>query len=185
MEETQGNTVQETATEQTAETQVETAPQTAETTTNEQPLTADEPRSFTQDELNAIVKERLDRQTAKFLERLHLESMDGIDELLEHANGYSQAQELATNYQLENDELRQQIAFRDNDVNKAKIDDIRAYFKGKGLELNDDNLREQLATHPEWVNAKPRTTTVRTLSPEKNAPKSVDGWEQARKYFGL
>ena len=171
--------------QETAPEQISAEAPAEATASTEQQLAADEPRSFTQDELNAIVKERLDRQTAKFLERLHLESMDGIDELLEHANGYSQAQELATKYQLENEELRQQIAFRDNDVNQDKIDDIRAYFKGKGLDLTAENLKEQLITHPEWQVQKPKQTTIRTLSPEKSAPKSVNEWETARKYFGL
>ena len=180
MDEQQVN-AQETATETTAEQTTEQAPESAP----EQTTAAPTERTFTQDELNAIVKERLDRQTAKFLQRLELESMDGIDQLLEHAKGYSEAQELMTRYQLENEDLRQQIAFRDNDVNQAKVDDIRAYFKGKGLELNAESLKEQLETHPEWLIQKPKTTTIRQLSPEKNAPKSVDEWEIARKYFGL
>lgn len=169
----------------------QTAAETTTTTTSEaaqtEPQTAQEqlPRTFTQDELNAIVKERLDRQTSKFLERLGLDSMDGIDGLLEHAKGYTDAQELMTKFQLENEELRQQIAFRDNDVNMDKVDDIRAYFKGKGLEFTPDALKEQLITHPEWVRQQPKTTTIRTLSPEKNAPKSVDEWEYAKKLFGL
>ena len=181
-ETTQGNIVQDTATEQPATEAAPQEPAEETETTSEQ---ADLPRTFTQEELNAIVKERLDRQTAKFLERLGIEDMNGIDQLLEHANGYSEAQELMTRYQLENEGLRQEIAFRDNDVNKDKVDDIKAYFKGKGLELTDENLREQLATHPEWVNQRPRATTIRQLTPEKNAPKSVDEWQQARKYFGL
>lgn len=182
-EELQAQTAQGTATEQTAaEPEAEQPKEEEATATSEN---TDLPRTFTQEELNAIVKERLDRQSAKFLERLGLEDMNGIDELLEHAKGYSEAQELMTRYQLENEGLRQEIAFRDNDVNKDKVDDIRAYFKGKGLELTDENLKEQLATHPEWVNQRPRATTIRQLTPEKNAPKSVDEWQQARKYFGL
>lgn len=167
-----------------------TAPETAEadnpeTATDAAAEAEANPRTFTQDELNSIVKERLDRQTSKFLERLGLESMDGIDELLEHARGYGEAQELMTKYQLENEDLRQQIAFRDNDVNPDKVDDIKAYFKGKGLELTGDSLKEQLKTHQEWVRHAPKTTTIRALTPEKNAPKSVDEWDTARKYFGL
>lgn len=170
--------------------------QTAQDTATEQPeakaedATAEEaqealPKTFTQDEVNQIVKERLDRQTERFLKRLSLESMDGIDQLLEHANGYTEAQELMTRYQLENEDLRQQIAFRDNGVDPNRYDDVKAYFKGKGLDLTADELKAQLETHPEWAIKKPQTTTIRQLSPEKSAPKAVDEWQQAKKYFGL
>lgn len=167
------------ATDATVETQE--AP-TNEAQGNDAPLT-EEHRTFTQEELNAIVKERLDRQTGKFLQRLGLESMDGIDEMLDHAKSYSEAQELVTRYQLENESLKQELAFRDNGVNPKKADDVKAYFKGKGLELTDENLKAEMQTHPEWGIQRPKTTTIRTLSPDKNAPKHDEpDWQSL---FGL
>jgi hypothetical protein len=38
-----------------------------------------------------------------------------------------------------------------NNVNLAKYDDIITYMKGKGLELNADNVKKVLETHKEWV----------------------------------
>ena len=175
-EEQQEQTAQDTATEQPEAKAEETPAEEAQEAL---------PKTFTQDEVNQIVKDRLDRQTERFLKRLSLESMDGIDQLLEHANGYAEAQELMTRYQLENEDLRQQIAFRDNGVDPNRYDDVKAYFKGKGLDLTADELKAQLETHPEWALKKPQTTTIRRLSPEKSAPKTVDEWQQARKYFGL
>lgn len=185
-EQTQEN-IQPTAADDTAtETTVETAEATeAEKGSDATPATEETHRTFTQEELNGIVKERLDRQSAKFLQRLGLESMDGIDEMLEHAKAYAEAQELMARYQLENENLRQEMAFRDNEVNPKKVDDVKAYFKGKGLELTGDSLKEELETHPEWRIQKPKVTTVRTLSPEKNSPKGDDGWEYAKQLFGL
>ena len=187
-EQTQENIQPTAADDNATETVNETATETAEHTEAENGNGAAQEegrRTFTQEELNGIVKERLDRQTGKFLQRLGLESMDGIDELLEHAKAYSEAQELMARYQLENESLRQEMAFRDNEINPKKVDDVKAYFKGKGLELTGDNLKAEMETHPEWRVSKPKTTTVRTLSPEKNSPKGDDGWETALRLFGM
>lgn len=189
MDETQETTVQPTAADEITTTTSEATEPTQETSATEaqgsDAAQTEEHRTFTQEQLNAIVKERLDRQTGKFLQRLGLESMDGIDEMLDHAKSYAEAQELVTKYQLENESLKMELAFRDNGVNPKRVDDIKAYFKGKGLDLTNESLKEEMETHPEWAIQKPRQTTIRALSPDKNGPKERDGWLDAKNLFGL
>lgn len=159
---------------------------TTEETKGEEPAKAEEaPKSFTQDEVNAIVKERLERQESKFLERLGIEAKEGIDDLLAKSKGYDEAKEREGNLLSENRALRESIALIKNSVDPNREDDVRTYFKGKGIDLTEETLKEAMETHPEWRSRKEAQTTIKALTPQKDQPKTEDDWEYTKRLFGL
>ena len=50
-------------------------------------------------------------------------------------------------------ELNEKYLFNTNSIKKDREDDVRTYFKGKGLQLTDENIKEVLKTHAEWSSA--------------------------------
>lgn len=150
--------------------------------TAKEPEAHDDGRRFGQDEVNSIVKERLDRQAAAFLKRLGIESMDGVEAILGRASEYESAKAEAESLRTEMASLKEEMALSSNRVREDRKEDVRAYFKGKGLDLTADNLKKEMASHPEWGS---RPTTITTLTPEKTQPKPVDEWERAKRLFGL
>lgn len=142
-------------------------------------------RTFTQDEVNAFVKERLDRANANWLKKLGLESSDGLDDFISRANGYNEMKELSAKHELENNNLRTELSFIKNNVNENRYEDIKTYFKGKELELTEDNLKQELATHPEWLKVQPKTTTIKQFSSHEPRVRGYDDTAAAEKMFGI
>ena len=65
-----------------------------------------------------------------------------------------------------------------------------AYFKGKGIDFNNDNLINELSTHPEWLNpvkveAKPKTTIETLGSDSTTEMPKVSEKDEMAKIFGL
>ena len=145
-------------------------------------------RNYTQEQVNEIVRSRLDRANKAIYDRYGVENEKGLDELIGMAQAY---QTLKSDYDAMKDEvkgLREQNALRGNSVLPEREDDVRTYFKGKGLELSDEALKQALQSHPEWV-AKatapaPTTTVVPLGSQAEEAPKPNEE-EEAAKMFGL
>lgn len=145
------------------------------------------PKTFTQDELNGIIAERLDRQKAGFLKRLGIEAEEGIEKILADSRGYAEAKEESERLKEELRALRERNAFAENLIDPAREEDVRIHFKGKGLSLETDTLRQELATHPEWARQAPRQSgiDIPSLTPGQATPKAEDDWERAKRLFGL
>ena len=62
----------------------------------------------------------------------------------------------------ENVSLKQELAFITNNINPDRRDDIIAHFKGKEMEFTNDNLVNELTTHPEWLNPTKQDNTAKT-----------------------
>ncbi len=145
-------------------------------------------RSFTQGEVNEMMRKRLDGAKERIYKRLGVKSDDDLDALVQRVKGYD---EMKSGYDALKDEvkgLREQSALRGNSVLPEREDDVRTYFKGKGLEMTDEALKKALETHPEWIakaTAPGKTTTVVPLgSQSEDAPKPSEE-EEAAKMFGL
>lgn len=153
----------------------------------------------------------LDKQFAERAERAKRSTIDaickkygvadeaGLDTLAKKAQSFDAIKGEHEDYV----KTKQSLAFVNNSIDPAMEDDIEAYFKGKGLELNDKNIKEELAkpTHSNWVkkvvqvnpvanqNATPNKviptgTTIETLSPDQHSA-SHDDEIKFRKMFGL
>lgn len=95
-------------------------------------------KTFTQEQLDEIIKDRLDKQEKSFLKKLGVDNFEDIGK--EIANG-----KLA----------RQELLLSKNNIAEGRYDDVLTHFKGKGQELTDESLKEVVKTHPEWVKPAP------------------------------
>lgn len=147
------------------------------------------PTTFTQEQVNNFVRARLDKFEKSLYNRYGVEDKNGLNELFGKAQSYSVMEERYNNQKVENATLREENAFLKNKINPQKYDDIRAYFKGKGLEFNEEALINELQTHGEWLSVdevKAPLTTIKALGtdPSMNMPKK-DEKAEASRLFGL
>lgn len=139
-------------------------------------------RTFTRDEVTTILKKRLDRYQKSVYSKYGVEDSAGLDSLFEKAKTYDDVVKAR-------DEALETVAFMRNNINQDKIDDIRTYFKGKGLQFTEDELKRQLESHPEWIKQsepvinKPKTTVTPIGSPV-SGPVDKSEKEMAKKIFG-
>lgn len=175
----------------TATTDVETS-----TTENEEVKEAENseqketPKSFTQEQVNEMVKSRLDRDRKSMFKRYGVEDRKGLDELIGKAQSYQMMEERYNASQTELAELRESNLFLKNNINPDRYDDVRTYFKGKELELNADNLANELSSHSEWIakkgeEAKPKTTIQFMGNESPKEKPSVNERDMAMELFGL
>ena len=138
-------------------------------------------RTFTRDEVTTILKRRIDRYQNSVFNKYGVKNAQELDSLFEKAKGYDDVIK-------SRDELTEKVAFMSNNINPDKYDDIRTYFKGKGLQFTEDALKSQLESHPEWLNksvaSKPKTT-ITTLGTEKTGQQQVGEKELAERMFGM
>lgn len=167
---------------------VVTEQQTADAGAVQNPTPTTEPtdngsgdRTFTRDEVTQILKKRLDRFKNSVYAKYGAKDSTELDALFEKAKGYDDILK-------SRDELTETLAFLRNNINQDKVDDIRTYFKGKGLQFTEDALKQQLETHPEWLNksevGKPKTT-ITTIGTEQQSKVPVGEKEMAEKMFGM
>lgn len=171
-------------------------PSTDETTASETPIagtTSETPQGeeiqstmFTQEQVNDIVRDRLKKADAKFFAKYGLDNAEALDAIVEKGKGYDEIKAQMDLVSNENKGLKEQITLTKNNIIPSKQDDVLAYFRGKGLELNDENLAKMLETHPEWMPNKAPTTTIVEMGAEgtKTNP-SISEEDEALKMFGL
>lgn len=147
------------------------------------------PKTFTQEQVNEMVKARLDRDRKSIYKRYGVEDRSGLDDLIGKAQSYSVMEERYNAIQSEVNSLRESNAFLKNNINPERYDDIRAYFKGKEIPFNEENLKNEIATHSEWVTksgeeVSPKTT-IQSLGRDVPQKQSENEKENAMKMFGL
>lgn len=184
--------VVETGTETSAEETQETNSSTAEETAVKETPKAETPetKSFTQEMVDEIVRNRLERDRKATYKRYGVADRDGLDGLIGKAQSYEIMKERYAGIKTENATLREKMAFITNNINPAREEDVRAYFKGKGIEFNETNLINELATHPEWLNVKEANeapqTTIKTLGVEHTSLNKHETEEERQKrIFGV
>lgn len=175
-------------------------PSTDETTASETPIAENdgnaitsEPQEegiqstmFTQEQVNNIVRDRLKKVDAKFFAKYGLDNVEALDAIVEKGKGYDELKAQMDLVSNENKGLKEQITLTKNNIIPSKQDDVLTYFRGKGLELNDENLAKTLQTHPEWMPNKAPTTTIVEMGAEgTKANPSISEEDEALKMFGL
>lgn len=103
--------------------------------------------TFTQSQVNDIVRERLDRAGKKYLERYGVSSDEELEGLVSKARSVDDLQKA-------NRELTEKIAFMEADISPERLDDAQTWFRGKGMEVTKENLATALESHPEWKGMK-------------------------------
>lgn len=171
-------------------------PSTDETTASETPIagtTSETPQGeeiqstmFTQEQVNDIVRDRLKKADAKFLGKYGLDNVEALDAIVEKGKGYDEIKAQMDLISNENKGLKEQITLTKNNIIPSKQDDVLTYFRGKGMELNDENLAKMLESHPEWLPNKTPTTTIVEMGAEgTKANPSISEEDEALKMFGL
>ena len=91
--------------------------------------------------------------------------------------------------QSEVNSLRESNAFLKNNINPERYEDVRAYFKGKEMPFTEENLKNEIATHSEWITKSGEEptpkTTINVLGKEQNPKPSINEKDEAMKMFGL
>jgi len=135
------------------------------------------------EKFNAIIQERLDRANKAFLKKYGVSSTEELDKLLGKAEN---SDVLSTKYEKlssELNELKTEKLLNSHDVRADRADDIKYYFKGKGIELNKDNLEKELAVHKEWSSKSPYLDTLGSEKKDEKPEESEK--EAAERYYGI
>lgn len=121
---------------------------TQETNVNEPKV---EIKTFTQDEVNEIVKKRLEKQASSQYKNYGVESAEELEGLLAKGREYQKLVEEIEQLKLTNKDLIKSSLFNKFKIDEARFDDVETYFKGKELDITEDNLAQALTNHNEWV----------------------------------
>ena len=140
--------------EQNAETaKAEDEAKVTEQTAKEEPQKTEEEEKFTQSQVNDIVTRRLAKQAEAFYKKYGVNDEDGLNALVGKAKEYDNLNKKYGELSDKSSELNEKYLFNTNSIKKDREDDVRTYFKGKGLQLTDENIKEALKTHAEWSSA--------------------------------
>lgn len=98
---------------------------------------ANAPKTFTQEEVNKIVEERINRVYSSY----GVKNKDELDKVVENTK----------NLDAENKALKKEKMLSKFKIDDSRKEDVDIYFKGSGLEFNEENLEKVIKTHREWV----------------------------------
>lgn len=149
-------------------------------------------KTFTQEELDKIIKDRLDRHGKSIYSKYGVQDESGFDEIFTRAEAYAEMKERYAGLETEINRLNEELAvYQENallntqGVSLDRYDDVKTWFKGKGEKITEGTLREALQSHPEW-GAKAEQTKPIPLGSAESAPKKEPNSDEiAKKYFGL
>lgn len=183
MLETQLTDETETEVEVITETEVEETElePTNEETELEPTIEDSDVKTFTEQELNEIVRNRLIRQKNKLHQKLGVESDEEINELIEKVKKADELQSIVESLQNENTLYKEQLTFIEHNIDVKRYDDVKAYFKGKELSLTPENLKAELTTHPEWLAQR----SVQTIGGQRQQAPVKDERKAAFELFGI
>lgn len=200
------------------------------TTVNEEtPGIIDVPQ-FTQSQVNDMmgkVRAETRERTLKFIyDRYGVTDESGMDGLAERAQrfdllkddyeGYKQeAEKIASDKDLVIKGIKEDLALLQSGIDKERYDDAKYILRGKGLDIDLDNIMAEIETHPEWVHKEqnienPEIASMVEKMPEQEIPaqdvsklnipvalgngpadgsngnpEQVSERDQARRWFGL
>lgn len=123
-----------------------------------------QPQTFTKERVNELMQRRIERSHKAFFDRYGVSDLKGLDELFGKAgsvDGLNQKIEELTKSGTDlqskldeltnrNRELSKKYAFTSRNIRPELYSDIETYFKGKGLDINEETLSEELKTHQDW-----------------------------------
>ena len=144
-------------------------------------------KTFTQDEVNGIVSERVSETKGKavstLLQSLGFKTPEDLAEAVKEAPElHHQVEELSGEVK----QLKEEKALADVGVDPMRQEDVRIYFKGLGEPITYDELKSKVAAHPEWLGTQPvaKPATMQVLGNQGEEKKPEDEEEEAKKIFG-
>jgi hypothetical protein len=154
------------------------------------------PAMFTKERVNELMQKRIERSHQAFFNRYGVKDLNELDDLFGKANSVdglkSQIEELMKGNQdlqtrfddltNQNRELAKKYAFTSRNVRPELYSDIETYFKGKGLDINETTLNEELKTHLDWCN---KAGSIVPLGNESTEAPEVSERERAGQLLGV
>lgn len=170
-------------------------------------------KTFTQDDVNKIVGDTRMKTREKTLKAVYgeygLNSKEELDELVTNGQRYETQKELyesdksaweTERKETQNrlNEMSEEIALMKSGIRPEKYEDAKLILKGKGLEVNAENIAIELEKHPEWNKVEPKsehkaeeeepakeTTRIKVLGNEPKPAPQLSEEEQAQKVFKM
>lgn len=141
----------------------------------------EENKTFTQEQVNEIVQSRLSKDRESNFKKLGVKDEEELNEILNKGRNYDSLKQSETELIEKNGKLTQKVLFNTHKISAEREDDVETYFKGKGLEFNDENLKNAIETHPEWCGKQVQVGVGKT---EQEQPKESED-EILKKLFGI
>ena len=139
-------------------------------------------KRFTQDEVNNIVVGRLN----SLYNGYGVKDKAELDALIGKATLYDDTKARYDALENEHRGTAEKLLFLENNINPARYDDVRAYFKGKELVFNDENLKKEIETHNEWlIVAEKPVATIKAVGNIKQTETKENDKDKAMKLFGF
>lgn len=168
-------------------------------------------KTFTQPELDKIVGDtrvRTREKTFKYIyDRYGVKDEAELDALVANAQRYDTQKEMYDNdkasWEHERDEnsqkladMSEQIALMQSNIAPERYEDAKLILKGKGMEVNLENIKAELETHPEWAKEEAAPVPepapepkpimrIKTLGNEAQPAREESEEEQAQKVFKM
>lgn len=178
-------------------------------------------KTFTQDDVDKLVGDtrvKTREKTFNYIyNRYGVKNEEEMDALVANAQRYDTLKEQSdadrSAWETEKSErdgrlteMSEEIALMKSGVDAERYEDVKLILKGKGLEVNMDNIQSELATHPEWISKKEEeevpnpetekaetpkdaiptvTTRIKALGNEPKPASVVSEEEQAEKLFKM
>ena len=148
-----------------------------------------EVQMFTKDQVNELRRKRVERSHNSFFTRYGVKDLAELDALFGKSIDYDDAKKMLdemnqkySDLETGHRDLTKRYACKVGNVNPDKIADIETYFKGKGIDIDENTLAEELKTHPDWIN---KTATVQNIGSEITPNTDMDEKAVASEIFGV
>ena len=164
----------------------------------EEPVVEPEPeKTFTQSQVNDMIgKTRVETRNKTFeyiYGRYGVNDEAGLDDLVGNAQRFdslkSEYDGERANWKHEADarndellELKEKVALMESGIDRERYDDAKFILKGKGMEINADNIAAELNSHPECKKEEkvytpkeePPASKISVLGNEKVVPEHTE-----------
>ena len=143
-------------------------------TTNEE----NQPKTYTQEEFDKALKEKLDEARKNGFAEGQRKASKNVNEGLTSEN-----QELKNRLaNLENEILMQKHFAKLGELNvkEANKRDVLDLLRGRGLEINDENIAKLVEAHPEWITPKEKNGVVEMGQTKTTTDKDADTLRQEK-----
>ena len=139
--------------------------------------------------MNELMRKRVERSHNSFFTRYGVKDLAELDALFGKSIDYDDAKKMLdemnqkySDLETGHKDLTKRYAYKVGNVNPDKIADIETYFKGKGIDIDENTLAEELKTHPDWVT---KTATVQNIGSEVTPVSDMDEKAVASEIFGV
>jgi hypothetical protein len=120
-------------------------------------------KMFTQGDVDKIVgKTRIEareRALNELRQKYGVDNDNELDDIFGRGQSYDMLNEDYENLLRELESVKSENALLKSKVRPDRWEDVKLILKGKNLEISEENITKESATHPEWKSGNPEDTT--------------------------